>query len=304
MEIGVWVWGIGNREEFSGSLMESLDFLAEHGVSRLYVKAADGIYEWTQFAKVINPLKDRGFEVWSWSYCYGEDPQREAELALKAIDLGSAGHVLDAEAEFRDLQDNAVAAEYLCSTVKAFTDKPLWYTSFAYPRFHPRFPWQAFNQHCDGAMPQVFSAYGGVWSPTETGSIAATDYSNAGLLKPIVPVWEMFTPESQSLSAGEYVAAWNDALEFGRLDIFRWGIVGAMGYETLRMLKGGAAPHPCHDLVNLLGYLQGDLADDFEKAMLGIRQEQNRRGSMRKGQVGKYLANLETLVNTLKTEGK
>jgi hypothetical protein len=76
----------------------------------------------------------------------GKDPAGEAEAALAALNLGADFYVADVGVEL-DKGSMATAAEKLMSAIKQGAGgKPVGYTSFALPQYHPDFPFTVFSK--------------------------------------------------------------------------------------------------------------------------------------------------------------
>ena len=287
--VGLWVWNLlTDQEEGRGTLMDNLSFLHDHGVTRLYVKAGDGPTLWQQFAKSADRLRAAGFEVWSWQYVYGAEQAKEVAPALSAYLIGSEGHILDAETEFAGKDPT----ELISRIREVDPSWPLWYSSFAFPEYHSGFPWDQFHEQCDGAMPQVFPAYGSLWRP-DAGTQTAESYARRLGDGKLVPTWEMFDRQGAPLPSVWWEPALADAEQFGRLDVFRWGKVGPGGWAVL-------SEEPSHsELQTRLDYLQGDVAAAIEGP---IRSALTYKSLPKRARAG--LGAALDAVDTLKREGR
>src|SRR3989304_4010612 len=102
------------------------------------------------------PLVRPGPPLAPWAPPSGRPPAAEARLVGETVSYGGADlFVLDVEAEF---EGQPQAAEELCRRVREAVGAghPLYYSSFAIPRYHRSFPYAAFDKHCHGAAPQVY----------------------------------------------------------------------------------------------------------------------------------------------------
>jgi len=136
------------------------------GVSHVLIKIADG-YHWAynvdQTTKVdwIPPvlvaLRQAGVSVWGWQYVRGDYPDAEAQLAVqRARSLGIDGFVVDAEIEYKKAGKDAAARRYMTALRAGLGNMPIALSTYRYPRTHPTFPYSAFLEQCDLAMPQVY----------------------------------------------------------------------------------------------------------------------------------------------------
>ena len=126
---------------------------------RALVKAHDGPSWFDQgrpWREIAAALRAEGFAVGGWAYLYGRDAAGEARLVAETVSYGRADlFVLDVEAEF---EGRPQAAEELCRRVRegVGAEYPLYYSSFAIPRYHRSFPFEVFERYCRGAAPQVY----------------------------------------------------------------------------------------------------------------------------------------------------
>ena len=123
------------------------------------MKAFDGPRWFDQgraWREIAAELKAYGIGAGGWGYCYGNDPDPEAQRAIETAQYGQADLlVLDVEAEFKG---KPRAAEAVCRSIRDALgpEYPLYFSSFAIARYHRSFPFEIFRRHCDGAIPQVY----------------------------------------------------------------------------------------------------------------------------------------------------
>jgi hypothetical protein len=133
------------------------------GLSHVIVRIADGLEAVgidadgvDALASVVQTLHAAGIAVWGWGTAYGEDPQREAVVAVARLqDLGLDGFVVRAGGGFEKPGRESSAWCFL-DALRREVDLPVALSSYRFPIFHPRFPWAAFLELCDLYMPQVF----------------------------------------------------------------------------------------------------------------------------------------------------
>ena len=99
---GAWIWKIDYTNLSHAQLADKLKAL---GVKRVYIKVSDGRHEANKFPELNNKhtveiYKNRGLEVWAWSYNYPDNEAEQATVLTRAAKTGYAGYVLDLEIEF------------------------------------------------------------------------------------------------------------------------------------------------------------------------------------------------------------
>jgi hypothetical protein len=107
---------------------------------------------------VVQALKAAGIQVWGWHYVYGKNPIAEADVAIARIQqLGVEGYIIDAEKEYKELENRKDAArKYMARLRAALPGFPIALSSYRYPSLHPQLPWREFLDSCSLAMPQVY----------------------------------------------------------------------------------------------------------------------------------------------------
>ena len=115
---------------------------------------------------LIAALRRAGINVWGWAFAYGDpiDPEKQATtFAARARHFELNGLVVNAE----DLGNrrwsrpggDARARNYMAALRHALDGVDgllLAFSSYRYLRYHPSFPFAAFLEGCDIAMPQVY----------------------------------------------------------------------------------------------------------------------------------------------------
>jgi murein DD-endopeptidase MepM/ murein hydrolase activator NlpD len=148
------------------------------GIEHVIVKIADGedSYPLTRTdgegrkeqatAALIEALREAGIVVWGWAFVYGQevDPEKQAKiLAQRARQFEMKGLVVNAE----DIGDRrwsvsggaTRARTYMGVLKQELSDirgLVLGLSSYRYLNYHPSFPFAAFMEDCDIAMPQVY----------------------------------------------------------------------------------------------------------------------------------------------------
>src|SRR5579864_8412647 len=84
----IWIWQI--PECLGGSISAIIQKCKDNGITTVLVKCADGVNTWDQWTQdLVDQFHASGLKIMAWSYCYGQNPQREADIALWALDMGA-----------------------------------------------------------------------------------------------------------------------------------------------------------------------------------------------------------------------
>ncbi len=190
---GFYIWIISRCE--GGNPQAIAAKAKEAGLSHVLIKVADGPYPYNVVNKVdlvpalAAELKAAGIQVWGWQYIYGSTPTNEAVTAIHRVQtLGLDGFVVNAEAEFKKAGRAETAKAYMKILRAGIPDKPVALSSYRYPSYHPEFPFRAFLDRCDLAMPQVY------WmqSTNPAGQLARTLSEYKPFAKPVIPTGACF----------------------------------------------------------------------------------------------------------------
>jgi hypothetical protein len=194
--IGMWVWYVAKAGGVDGIIRRA----QESGIRTVYVKAADGVRPWGQWARAVPALRAAGLRVCAWQYVYPNRPVAQAALAGRQISRGADCFVIDAEAEFEggayEGAKYRAARRYLAALrAEVGQEYPVGMTSFAYPDRHRTFPYSAWLEPPDGAqvnLPQIY------WKAFRVDAGRATDRTyrwNALYGAPIMPIGGTFLGE-------------------------------------------------------------------------------------------------------------
>lgn len=150
---GVWIWNLPDC--MGGDLNKITAQCLEYGISYVIVKCGDGINTWDQFTQdVVDAFHNAGIKIYSWSYVYGDDPLREAAIAMWALDMGVDGHVFDAEGEYEGKPDQATS---MLQAVRNHSASAfLAYAPFPIIDLHTSYPYIEFGKFCNAVMPQIY----------------------------------------------------------------------------------------------------------------------------------------------------
>jgi peptidoglycan hydrolase-like protein with peptidoglycan-binding domain len=187
---GMWIWYVSKSS--GGTPAGIAAKAAKHGVSTVYIKAADSGSQWSQFSRpLVRQLKARGLKVCAWQFVYGNYPIGEAEAGAAAKRDGADCLVIDAESHY---EGKYASAQIYMKRLRARvgSDFELALTSFPYVHYHPGFPYSVFMGP-DGAqsnLPQMYWKDIGV-SVDEIYRITWTYNSVYG--RPIYPLGQTYS---------------------------------------------------------------------------------------------------------------
>lgn len=198
---GLWIWYI--KDCLNGDIDAIIKKCHDYDISYLLIKSGNGTNIWTQInTDLVQRLHGAGIKVYSWSYVYGDEPLKEAEVATHSLGLGVDGHVFDAEGEYERLQDNTAASETMLKTVREkYPGAFLAYAPFPVIDYHTKFPYVTFGKYCDAVMPQI---YYGTMQMTPQAAILRMydnfvrwqknwmDSGHSDSVKPIIPVGQVY----------------------------------------------------------------------------------------------------------------
>jgi hypothetical protein len=201
---GVWILHLSRLRS------DYLDKLVERGAWRVYLRVFDGrtqpmFWSFQCTPEIVQQFKSRGIEVYGWGLHYGtSDVEAQALAVREALGCGLDGYVLDLESQVEDTSTHSDVEALLLALRSLVRPGTLGYTSFAHPGFHPNVPWRILDQHCDIALPQIyFESF--TFGPTNEEEVQACleSQKQAGLTKPVLPVWSSLPDAPQPASASE-----------------------------------------------------------------------------------------------------
>jgi hypothetical protein len=217
---GLWIWRL--KDCLNGDVEAIIKKCRDYDISYLIIKSGNGANIWTQFTSdLIQKLHGAGIKVYSWSYVYGDEPLKEAQVAMHSLSLGVDGHVFDAESEYEHLQNNSAAAELMLKTVRAkYPDAFLAHAPYPIIDYHTAFPYVTFGKYCDAVMPQIY--YGTMKKTPQQAILAMYDNfvrwqknwiesGHSDSVKPIVPLAQSY--DNRNISP-PYILTPADILSF------------------------------------------------------------------------------------------
>lgn len=150
---GLWIWMLSSC--MGGDLNKTIQQCKDFDISYVIVKCGDGENTWDQFTQeMVDAFHAAGIKIYSWSYVYGNDPLREAAIAMWALDMGVDGHVFDAESEYEG--KSTQATEMLQAVRNHSASAFLAYAPFPIIDVHQSYPYLEFGKYCDAVMPQIY----------------------------------------------------------------------------------------------------------------------------------------------------
>jgi ketosteroid isomerase-like protein len=124
-------------------------------------------------------------------------------------ELGLDGYVIDAEAPYK-APGKAEAAQAFMAELRQGLPRatPVALSSYRYPSYHREFPWKAFLDHCDFAMPQVY------WQESHNPAVQLArtlkEYGRPELVGAVRPV----IPTGAAYGVGNWAATAADLHQF------------------------------------------------------------------------------------------
>ena len=187
---GMWIWYVSKSGGGTPSGIAAK--AARHGVSTVYIKAADSGSRWSQFSRpLVRRLQARGLKVCAWQFVYGNYPIAEARAGASAKRNGADCLVIDAESHY---EGKYVSAQTYMKRLRARVgpDFELALTSFPYVHYHPGFPYSVFMgpNGAQANLPQMYWKTIGV-SVDEIYKITWTYNSVYG--RPIYPLGQTYS---------------------------------------------------------------------------------------------------------------
>jgi hypothetical protein len=158
---GLWIWELSSLYPKFGTVQAIAQKCKDVGIAWVALKSGDGTHTWetqggvAQFnTDIINIFHQYGLKIYSWSYVYGDDPKREADISVWSLEKGVDGHIFDAEGQYEGKPEAAVIM--LESVRGRQPDAFLAHAPFPIIDSHQTFPYLEFGKYCDAVMPQVY----------------------------------------------------------------------------------------------------------------------------------------------------
>ena len=205
---GFFIWKIEKCEH--GDVKEIAGKAAVANFSHVLIKIADGTYtynyDWDHHVDLVPPLarelRRLGIEVWGWHFVYGNEPSKEAQKAIQRIhELDLDGYVIDAEGNYAQGGKEQAAKTFMSRLTSSVQGVPIALSSYRYPSYHPKLPWDAFLSKCDYNMPQVYWMQ--AHNPGEQLRRSVREFRNMKYRPPIIPTGAAFTEWGWTPTASE-----------------------------------------------------------------------------------------------------
>ncbi|MBC8503688.1 MAG: nuclear transport factor 2 family protein [Anaerolineales bacterium] len=195
---GFYIWKIKDCE--NGDANQIANIAKAAGLSHVLIKIADGIYtynyDWNKRVDLVPPvanaLRARGIKVWGWHYLYGDNPSKEASIAVQRIKgLNLDGYVLDVEHQYKEPGKATAAKTFMRDLRNGIGNNvPVALSSYRFPSLHP-IPWNEFLEKCDYNMPQVY--WMGAHNPGSQLARTLNEFASLKYKPPIIPTGAAFT---------------------------------------------------------------------------------------------------------------
>jgi len=246
---GMYVWKIDSCE---GGNIESIVKLAvESCFSHVLLKIADGMYSYNtgKRGELIGKLRDAGIQVWGWQYVYGTNPGAEAFEAISSIRAFNLdGFVVNAEVEYKRVDGAARAKHYMQALLAGIgDDKPIALSSYRWPSYHREFPFDAFLEYCDFAMPQVYWMQ--AHNPASQLAQTLKEYAALTVKRQVFPTGACFRQSGWQPTAAEVSAFLQACKDLGLpgCNFWEWGNARAYvadGWEVIHSTSWTNTPAP------------------------------------------------------------
>lgn len=185
---GIFLWQV--KRVGGGDANTIAEQAKAAGLTHLLIKVADGRYSYNitngvdMVPALVTALRARGIKAWGWQYVYGTDPPAEAKKAIERVQAFNLdGFVVNAEMQFKAKGMDVKAKKYMQELRKGLPSLPIGLSTYRYPTVHYEFPFRAFLDYCNFAMPQVY------WvGSVNAGQQLKKSYSEYQSLKPGLPI--------------------------------------------------------------------------------------------------------------------
>lgn len=236
---GIFTWQLPHCEGGDPGAIAARARAAD--LTHVLIKIADTVYEFgiDRYNRDLNPpvvaaLRGQGIDVWGWHYVKGDDPVREAQVAVRRVQsLGLDGYVIDAEVEYKQAGKANAARAFMEALRAGLPDTPIALSSFRFPSYHPELPWSAFLEKCDYNMPQVY------WVQAHNSDAqlarSAQEFSRLTPSRPVVPTGSAYGENGWRATADDLQRFFQKAVELGltAASAYSWDWAGAPGNEDL-----------------------------------------------------------------------
>jgi len=198
----MWIWQLPRAGSWSAVAKRA----KANNVSALYIKSANGSYEWTQFTPaMVDFFQSQGLKVCGWAYLYGGSPKwgsptQEAIASANAyLEDGADCFILDPESEYEG-RSRYVAADTYMTKLRQLVgpDFPIALATFPYVDFHPSMPYSVFMRPDGGAQANAPQMYWDTIRVTPDRIFERTYGWNQLYQRPIYPIGQTYKGEGRS----------------------------------------------------------------------------------------------------------
>jgi hypothetical protein len=169
MRYGMWIWNLARCE--GGDAARIAARARTVGLDHVVLKIADGtaLYNGTLLRPVIETLRASDITVSVWTYTYGRQPEREAEVfGERATRLGVQSLVVDLEGDRYAERDGHERVQRFFSALRATAPTAvIVLSSHRFPSLHPAVPIADAIAWCDAGDPQCYYLHPNVVKQTE-----------------------------------------------------------------------------------------------------------------------------------------
>ena len=239
---GWFIWQIPRCEGGLGNAIASKAAIA--GCSHVLIKVAHraGAFGLDKDGRdlvpaVVDALRGRGIQAWGWHYIYGSQPEAEAAIAIqRSMQLKLSGYVVNAEQEFKLPGMAAPARVFMQKLRTGLPSIPIALSSYRYPSLHREFPWRAFLEKCDLAMPQVYWEM--AHNPDQQLARSVKEFSDGSLVgapRPVVPTGSAYGNNGWCAAPSEVTAFLDQAvkLKLEAANLYSWDYATSAGNTGL-----------------------------------------------------------------------
>ncbi len=265
--LGAWIWYL--EATTCKTHTELADSLKKLNIKRIYLKVADGknFSNWPELddKSVVKAYKDKGIEVWGWTYNYPNNEAAQAEAIYRAAKTGYQGLIVDVEMEF---DGDSLGLYKLFSAFDkrkkdAITDGfatknyELRVTTWGNPKAH-KFNIKAMESFVSAYMPQTYVEQWKLISSLEKQiDLGNQEYKALGAKKPI---YHIVAAEKETGTTGAITAA----------DVNKY-ILKAGGETSVWRVPGGAIKAKNWELWRAINWKQDFCTSDKNDAFIPLK---------------------------------
>ncbi len=237
---GYFIWQVWNCERGDAHAIAAK--AKQAGLTHVLIKIADGTIAYNVdsahgvdwIPPVLRACKDVGIDVWGWHYVRGDNPVGEARMAIqRSQQLGIDGYVIDAEAEYQTAAKTSAAVRFMRELRTGLPRMPVALSTYRFPARHRQFPFAAFLEGCDYAMPQVY--YEQAHNPTQQLEMCVDQFMALNPARPVIPTAPAYGRGDWRPTAQELTLFLAKARELGLAgaNVWSWDVASRSAYQDL-----------------------------------------------------------------------